>query len=144
MYIQLSGFNATHTHTHTQICISGQWVCRKGSSNDEGFQGRFETIDRGRMTDKNRELVPNSWDLVWKIANFVLMCRIWQTFLVSGYHCWILNCLVCCCCPPPPPPIKLDNCFCISLHQTLQDDRRGDRVFHDLRKTWVAMTTAWW
>ena len=98
-----------HTHTHTQICISGQWVCRKGFSNEEGFQGRFETNDRGRMTDRNRELVPNSWDLVRKIANFVLMGRIWQPFLSSGYHCSILNCLVWCCCPPPPPPVKLDN-----------------------------------
>ena len=29
-----------------------------------GFQGRFKRTDRGRMADRNRELVPDNWSLV--------------------------------------------------------------------------------
>ena len=28
------------------------------------FQGRFKRADRGRMTDRDRELVPDNWSLV--------------------------------------------------------------------------------
>ena len=52
----------THTLTHTHTCIRTQdW--RKGFWKEKGFPGRFKRTDRGRMTDRNWELVPDRWSL---------------------------------------------------------------------------------
>ena len=64
----------THTHIHTSSHISGQWDWRKGFWKEKGFQGRFNRADRGRLADRNRELVPDNWSLVTERA------------LTSGLH----------------------------------------------------------
>ena len=63
----------THTHTHTS-CISGLWDWRKGFWKEKGFQGRFKRADRGRMADRNRELVPDNWSLVRERALTTGLC----------------------------------------------------------------------
>jgi len=53
-------------YTHTNIVIyqgnrtENKCVFFKG----KGSQGRFKRTDRGRMTDRSRELVPDNWSLV--------------------------------------------------------------------------------
>ena len=37
---------------------------------EKGFQERFKRADRDRMTDRNRELVPDNWSLVRERALF--------------------------------------------------------------------------
>ena len=56
----------THAHTHTELYINYQrnGTDEKVSSEEKDFQGRFERTDRGRMTDRNRKLVTDSWGLV--------------------------------------------------------------------------------
>jgi len=51
----------THTHTHTPVVYQGN----QGNETEEKvFQGRFKRADRGRITDRNRGLVPDNWSLV--------------------------------------------------------------------------------
>ena len=54
----------THTHTHTHT--SQDNGTEEKLFEKKGFQGRFKRTDRGRMTDRNRELVPDSWSLASK------------------------------------------------------------------------------
>ena len=44
-----------------------------------GFQGRFKRTDRGRMADRNRELVPDNWSLVRGRALTTELCS-------KGWH----------------------------------------------------------
>ena len=61
-----------HAHTRTQKergtyqgnGTGGKKREKKGFRKETGFRGRLERTDRGRMTDRNRELVPDSWSLV--------------------------------------------------------------------------------
>ena len=59
----------THTRTHRERERERE---RRGNGTEKkllffkekGLQGRFKGTDTGRMTDRNRELVPNNWSLV--------------------------------------------------------------------------------
>ena len=61
----LSKFNAcnthTHAHTHTHTPVTYQ-----GNETEEKVfkKTRFKRADRGRIADRNRELVPDNWSLV--------------------------------------------------------------------------------
>ena len=71
-----------HTHTHTQSCVSGQWNWGNIFSLEKGFQGRFKRDDRGRMADRNRELVPDSWSRVKErvlTTGFLLLLHGWYS-----------------------------------------------------------------
>ena len=61
-----------HTHTLSHSYLMAQWDWRKG------FQGRFKRPDRGRMTYKNRELVPDRswsrWTLFRTMVFWTLRC----------------------------------------------------------------------
>ena len=49
-----------------------------------GFQGRFKRTDRGRMADRNRELVPDNWSLVrGRALNFVRKVGILNTWVCA-------------------------------------------------------------
>ena len=47
---------------------------KKVLGKEKGFQGRFKRTDRGRITDTNRELVPDSWSLVRRRALTTELC----------------------------------------------------------------------
>ena len=48
----------THTHIHTHVHMHKLHITamelKKGFQKEQGFQGRFERTDRGRMTDRKR------------------------------------------------------------------------------------------
>ena len=54
----------SHTHAHTHTLISGKWDWKKDFWKEKGFHVRSERTNRGRMMDRNGELVPNSCNLV--------------------------------------------------------------------------------
>ena len=54
-------FKIQHTHTHWYIRAMG---LKKAFWKEKGFHERFKTTDRGRMTDRNRELGPDNRSLV--------------------------------------------------------------------------------
>ena len=50
-----------HTHTHrSHIRAIRAMRLKKRFLKEKGFQGRFKRDDRGRMADRNRELVPDN------------------------------------------------------------------------------------
>ena len=60
-----------HTHTHTRAHTHRVVYQHQGNGTEEkGFKKRkvfkedMEELTRGRMTDRNRELVPDNWSLV--------------------------------------------------------------------------------
>ena len=56
--------DSTHTHTHTHSVIyQGNGIEVKVLGKEKVFQGRFKRTDRGRITDRNRELVPDNLTL---------------------------------------------------------------------------------
>ena len=61
-----------HTHTHQSQIRAIRTMSLKTRFSKRGFQGRFKRADRGRMADRNRELVPDNWSLVRERA-FVLL-----------------------------------------------------------------------
>ena len=64
-----------HTHTHTNTHQSHIRAMRlKKRFLKRGFQGRFKRADRGRMADRNRELVPDKWSLVREGALTTGLC----------------------------------------------------------------------
>ena len=84
----------THTHTHARTHAHAQTlVAYQGNETEEkvfkkkGFQGRFKVADRGRMADRNRELVPDN-----------------ITITVVSARTPRINCLI-------------DNCFVFTLSQ---------------------------
>ena len=76
----------THTHTHTRTHArtharteresraSGEWSWREGSWKEDGFHGRFKGSDRGRMMDRNCELVQDNWSPVSERALTTELC----------------------------------------------------------------------
>ena len=80
----------THAHTHTHTHQSHTRAIRalrlkKSVFLKKGFQGRFKRVDRGRMADRNRELVPDNWSLVRERALTAGLCSEgWD----SGISCW--------------------------------------------------------
>ena len=50
----------THAHTHQSHIRAIRTMRLKTRCSKRGFQGRFKRADRGRMADKNRELVPDN------------------------------------------------------------------------------------
>ena len=63
-----------HTHTHRVIYIRAMQLWRKGFWKEKGFQGRLKRTDRGRMTNRNWELVPDSWSPVWERVLITGLC----------------------------------------------------------------------
>ena len=58
----------TPTRTHqSHIRAMRAMRLKKRFLKRERFQGRFKRVDRGRMADRNRELVPDNWSLVREI-----------------------------------------------------------------------------
>ena len=59
----------THTYTHTLSCI---YIYHSNGTEENVFEKRkvfnelfrFKRNDRGKLMDRNRELVPESWSLV--------------------------------------------------------------------------------
>ena len=63
---------------------------------EKGFQGRLKRTERGRMTDRNRELVPESRSLVIKRKS---AADHWTLSLPWESHCSkTFCCCYCCCC----------------------------------------------
>ena len=60
----------THTHTHTLTNTHTPVTYQGNETEENGFQQRFKGAERGRMVDRNRELVPDNWSLVRKRAPF--------------------------------------------------------------------------
>ena len=67
----------THTHTHTQqshIRAIRAMILKKRFLKRERFSRTFKGADRGRMADRNRELVPDNWSLVGERAMTAGLC----------------------------------------------------------------------
>ena len=55
-------------NTHTQLYTRSMRL-RKGFFKEKGFHGRSKRTDRGRNTERNRELVPDNWSLVREVQD---------------------------------------------------------------------------
>ena len=53
-----------HTHMPAHMCVRAMERKKRSVKKEKGFQGRFESIHRDNMVDRNRELVPGSWNVV--------------------------------------------------------------------------------
>ena len=62
-----------HTHTHTELYIRAMRL-KKRFLKQERFHGRFKRTDRGRMTDRNRELAQDGFGLVREKALTTGLC----------------------------------------------------------------------
>ena len=54
----------THTHTHTPVAYQGNGTEEKVFKKRKVFKEDLKELTRGRMADRNRELVPDNWSLV--------------------------------------------------------------------------------
>ena len=64
----------THTYTHRGVYQGNGTEEMGGVLEREGFWGRFTRTDRGRMSDRNSELVPDNWSLVRERALTTGLC----------------------------------------------------------------------
>ena len=78
-YTHIPAHARTHTHTHQSHIRAIRTMRLKTRFSKRGFQGRFKRADRGRMADKNRELVPDNWSLVRERALTTGLCS-------EGWH----------------------------------------------------------
>ena len=63
----------TRAHTHTHLS-RGNRTEEKVSEKRKVSKEDLKRTDRGRMTDRNRELVPDSWSLVRERALTTWLC----------------------------------------------------------------------
>ena len=64
LHTQRLAHACTNTHTHTPVAYQGNNTEEKVFKKRKGFQWEFKRADRGRMVDRNKELVPYNWSLV--------------------------------------------------------------------------------